>query len=317
MVGDREGVEELGEVREVGKLAVDTVQWRLPSPLPRHSHVEFFESRNWAGVKRFWSTILTQGQEDVESSSTHPIPSFVAGEGDYRLTDLQALHDVSAGDEFQCDDVKFANRYTYALSLGYDGSQYYGYQQQRGSEAHIRTVEDDLDFLLRRKVLVAGRTDKDVSAVAQIVSFHAHDAVDRSRDILDMVERRIKAFDDCLAAGLDYTSGDDDASAPAQTEAVPELILSKKQRKVQEKKAKQKSKEAMFPFSLPSSKLSGKLRIWDCKRVSRKFHPIFVATWRRYLYLFPANVISTTNVDDNESRCLDVDVEFVNSCFSW
>ena len=51
------------------------------------------------------------------------------------------------------------------------------------------------------------------------------------------------------------------------------------------------------------------MRIWDCKRVSRKFHPIFSATWRRYIYLFP---VSPGLYEDD----IDVDVAFVDRCFS-
>jgi len=53
----------------------------------------------------------------------------------------------------------------------------------------------------------------------------------------------------------------------------------------------------------------GHLRAYDCKRVPKKFHSLFSATWRRYLYLFPLK----GNADANT---WDVDPERVNVMFS-
>jgi tRNA U38,U39,U40 pseudouridine synthase TruA len=34
---------------------------------------------------------------------------------------------------------------------------------------------------------------------------------------------------------------------------------------------------------------SGRLAIFDCQTVPRKFHALFSATWRRYMFLYPLN----------------------------
>lgn len=56
---------------------------------------------------------------------------------------------------------------------------------------------------------------------------------------------------------------------------------------------------------LPASLLSGRLAVYDCVRVPKKFHARSSATWRRYLYLFPLNT--------GEFSGFDIDIEFVNN----
>ena len=55
---------------------------------------------------------------------------------------------------------------------------------------------------------------------------------------------------------------------------------------------------------------SHRLTLLDFARVPRKFHPIFCATWRRYVYLFPLNH------GDHGTECVDVDCAFINESFS-
>lgn len=94
---------------------------------------------------------------------------------------------------------------------------------------------------------------------------------------------------------------------------------------------------------------TGKLAYFDVQEVPKKFHAMFSATWRRYLYLFPLNTSSwvrnttpsyddepvpsvvyhfpVVNVvpDENEMKNVgdelplqdvDVDVQFVNAMLS-
>jgi tRNA pseudouridine38-40 synthase len=65
------------------------------------------------------------------------------------------------------------HRHTYRLTLAYDGSAFYGFSQQQGRH----TVEGALLAALREtmpelpRVAVAGRTDRGVHALGQVVSF--------------------------------------------------------------------------------------------------------------------------------------------------
>jgi tRNA pseudouridine38-40 synthase len=61
---------------------------------------------------------------------------------------------------------------TYKLTFAYDGSEYHGYAKQ----PDVRSVQQELEDALSRlagevEMVVAGRTDKGVHAVAQVVSF--------------------------------------------------------------------------------------------------------------------------------------------------
>ena len=50
------------------------------------------------------------------------------------------------------------------------------------------------------------------------------------------------------------------------------------------------------------------LAFFDCQRVPKKFNARSAATWRRYLYLFPLNVIK----DDTGHAIFDVNIPYLN-----
>lgn len=199
--------------------------------LDRSSHLAFFTDRNWKSVSNFWKDVV----------SLEEMPSFIQGYDEFQISDLSALNSIGQF-EFQSGDPRF-KRQTFAVRIGYDGSQYSGYQMQKGIHG-ILTVEDDIEASLGRKVVAAGRTDKEVSAVSQIISFATFDDVSAT-DILNKLR-------DC--------------------EAVK----------------------------------SGRLAIFDCRRVPKRFHALFSATWRRYLYVFPLN--------SGPFQGVDVDCAFVDRC---
>jgi tRNA pseudouridine38-40 synthase len=68
---------------------------------------------------------------------------------------------------------------TYRLDLAYDGTDFHGYAIQPG----VRTVQGELEKALARQVgdvitVVAGRTDRGVHAVGQVVAFSLPDEID-------------------------------------------------------------------------------------------------------------------------------------------
>lgn len=207
----------------------------------RYSHEGFFLARNWDSIEKVWKRLM-------KSHSAEALPAIFQGyqNGDpFGMTDVDAIN--AAGQrEFTSGNPKF-RRTTLAFSIGYLGSAYSGYQQQRGVDG-IVTVEDDLDSLLGRKVVAAGRTDKGVSALSQVVSFATYDPIDGNQLLATM-----RSSEPCM---------------------------------------------------------SGRLAVWNCKRVPRKFHPLFGAKWRRYIYLFPLN--AGAFLPNN----VDVDVDFINRAFS-
>eukprot|EP01034_Spumella_vulgaris_P027331 gene27331-34032_t len=152
--------------------------------------------------------------------------------------------------EYASSDPRF-KRQTFALRIGYDGSQYNGFQQQKGAEG-VRTVQDDLLKALGRSSTAAGRTDKDVTAVSQIVHFTSYEG-----------EKEEEVLRKCM-----------------ESEGAKE----------------------------------GRLAIYECHRVPKRFHSLFSATWRRYVYIFPLNRVIP--IESGGGSGYDVDVEFVNQCLS-
>jgi hypothetical protein len=198
----------------------------------RATHVGFFRDRDWERVGDYWSHLIKEKY----------MPDFVRGDRLYGITDLSKLH-FDASYEFGPNNPK-GKRKTFAFIIGYDGSKYSGFQKQANST--VATVESDIEEAFSRKVSAAGRTDKDVSAMSQVISF--------------------STFDDIT---------------------IEEICDKTRQSR---------------PF------LENKLVIWDALRLPRKFHPLFCATWRRYVFLFPLNKGSFYHG-------VDVDIEFVNECF--
>ena len=199
----------------------------------RRSHVTFIENRDWRTVSLYWRDVVNLRRE-IDSDTNLS----------FKVTDLEFISEL--GKEEYCSTDPRYKRKTFALRVGYDGSQYSGYQSQ--NKSNVLTVEDDIrKCLAGRSCVAAGRTDTGVSAISQILSFTTYDDIDAASIL--------KAFDE---------SSDD----PSRYRRV---------------------------------------RAYECVRVPRRFHSLFSATWRRYVYLFPLNSGPFT------SRQVDVDVDFANA----
>ena len=187
----------------------------------------FLFNREWDKVKSVWEQCLRDPSN---------ISDAIRGDDQYGFS---RLSDISyEGSVYSQSD----RRKTFAIQIGYLGWHYRGFQMQKGV-LDVYTVQDDLLEILQRPVVAAGRTDKEVSALSQIVSFHTFDEIE-AEDI-----------------------------------------------------------EALFSQSQASKE--SRLRLIHCTRVPRKFHALFSATWRRYLYLLP--------LGEGDYDGFDVDVDFMRS----
>ena len=229
------------EVTEDQNESHETITSFVPSTRSFRSHEVFFEIRNWENISQFWSGLVQRN---------FTVPSFITGSIDsqssksYGLTNLSAIHKLGEA-EFHSKDPRF-KRKTFAIRIGYDGSKYNGYQRQKGVD-NVKTVEEDIYKLLNeRSTVAAGRTDKLVSAVSQIISFNSYDQIS-CEDIFELFK-----------------------SSDAQRE--------------------------------------GRLTAFEVVRVPKRFHALFCASARRYIYLFPL-------LEGKYQGGFDVDIDFVNSCF--
>ncbi len=120
-----------------------------------------FESwKDWSVVNQYWRRIMNQSNN---------IPPEIKGDDAYGLTNLAAINNSGLRGEFFSKDSRYNSIKSYAIRLGYDGNKFHGYQSQKNSSA--LAVEDILRNIIRREVVAAGRTDRKVSAISQIVSF--------------------------------------------------------------------------------------------------------------------------------------------------
>ncbi len=64
-------------------------------------------------------------------------------------------------------------RYTYGLTIAYDGTKFYGMQYQKDQITVQQKIEEALEILFKKKIKIfaAGRTDSGVHATGQVISF--------------------------------------------------------------------------------------------------------------------------------------------------
>lgn len=117
--------------------------------------------RPWQSVADFWRSIIAGDEE---------LPEFLVGRdsgSEYGMTLLEGLHEAGYR-EYCSGDNRFDKQRNYAVTFAYVGEAYHGYQRQPG----YLTVEDDLRLAIaNRKPVVAGRTDRGVSAISQVINF--------------------------------------------------------------------------------------------------------------------------------------------------
>ena len=143
------------------------------------------------------------------------------------------------------------------MRIGYAGSKYFGYQHQKGSS--YLTVEGDIKKVLGT-IYGAGRTDRGVSAISQVICF--------------------------IAGSKEYNNNQNiDLNGLSEEEYYLNLL-----------RESEACKE-------------GRLNVYSCYRVPRKFNSRSSATWRRYLYLFP---LKEGGYQYGNEGSFDLDINFAN-----
>lgn len=137
---------------------------------------DFIRSRDWDKADSFWQSVVNQ--------SPNNWPDFIKG-SIYSDNDMQRLGSIGERGEFSSNDPRYSKKRNFAIKLGYKGSKFHGYQQQRilessksklvdneqGVVPELVTVEGSIRKVIRFLCNCAGRTDKGVHAISQIVNF--------------------------------------------------------------------------------------------------------------------------------------------------
>jgi tRNA pseudouridine(38-40) synthase len=143
--------------------------------------------RNWDEVGNLWRSLL----------QAEPQAPFVVGDSQYGLSCLKDIHESYLRGEATSSDFRYTKRRTMAFRLGYDGTKYFGYQTQKDKE--LRTIEDAVFKALGGRAQGAGRTDRGVSALGQILCVTKH------KEKEDMTPEEVV---DLIKASPDYKGGD-------------------------------------------------------------------------------------------------------------
>ena len=109
---------------------------------------EIFNGVVWKNAIDFWQNCLKSDN----------LPCFLMGDGNYcvnSLFDIVVNHKNADLKSCKANKMKLK----YLLRIGYDGTQYFGFQRQ-GKDDIVRTVEGDLSNALKLTITAAGRTDR-------------------------------------------------------------------------------------------------------------------------------------------------------------
>ena len=122
---------------------------------------------NWNRSQLFWGNLLKLTSNQIALNGDD---SFLFGDQEYGTTNLREINlsGFKSG-EYESKDTRYTKTRTYALRFGYNGIKFYGYQSQRN--VSIQAVEDIIHKVIKKTTVAAGRTDKGVSSLSQIVSF--------------------------------------------------------------------------------------------------------------------------------------------------
>jgi hypothetical protein len=177
----------------------------------------FVYSKDWTGIGEYWKRLLRVPTSELpqfikgETNISQPIVydprsnGYVFFHSDlfemekvngtrnintngFGFANLQQLHLAGLQGDFQSKNPRYQSRPSFAIRIGYDGSAYSGFQSQ-GKNSSILTVEADLQRILNRSIASAGRTDRGVSALSQVVLFQTKNTNLTAEDILQTIQK--------------------------------------------------------------------------------------------------------------------------------
>ena len=156
---------------------------------------KFVLERDWSTVADFWDNVV---------SGRIATPDFCLGNNEfseYGVTHLAPFEAIGERFEFHSRDQHYTTRKTFAVRVGYSGTHYCGYQMN----SNVPTVELTLRKALGVVVYAAGRTDKGVSAISQIVAvisrnsrkqdFTAEEILEKINNSQDAKDGKIIAYE--------------------------------------------------------------------------------------------------------------------------
>jgi tRNA pseudouridine(38-40) synthase len=148
---------------------------------------DFIYNRDWTLAKKFWFAAINQNDFKIFDENTSK----------FSHTDISLIHNAGWKGEYFSKDDRYAMKQNYAARIGYLGTEYYGYQKQKTAPG--KTVEEDVKSVLGYKSFCAGRTDREVSAISQVICFSSNQPI----DTIALLESTINA-EPCVAGRLKF-----------------------------------------------------------------------------------------------------------------
>lgn len=126
------------------KMCLHSSQPHIPTATPIGPRMEAW--KDWTLLTSFWRQLLLMSPTEL--------PSFIKGSPPYQMANLEELEKAGHRSEFHSKDSRYSKSKTYAMSFGYDGTKFFGFQSQKNSTA--LAVEDSLKQVVKRGIVVAG-----------------------------------------------------------------------------------------------------------------------------------------------------------------
>ncbi len=241
----------------------------------------YYITRDWKSVSQYWGNLLIQD----ETTWPNFVKGGIATNSPYGLTDLSKVFQAGKKGEFLSTDQRYLRRNTYAMRIGYRGDSYHGYQFQGNVDragyklSSRRTVEGDLTRILNATVFGAGRTDRGVHALSQVVCFSSnYGAKLVEEDKNHKANKAKKLSTEEIPSGSTTEVLDSERQQDTVLET-PSILNDE-----------QLGEHFIQKFQQSDASIDNRLRVYQCYRVPKRFHSRSSALWRRYLYLFPLTI---------------------------
>ncbi len=94
-----------------------TIQFKIDH-VDGTTHKSYFNNRDWETVESFWQRMVR--------SKINQLPSFVYGEGDFSINNLDDIHEIGLNSgEFVSDNPEYKKWKVFALRVGYVGTKFH------------------------------------------------------------------------------------------------------------------------------------------------------------------------------------------------
>ena len=195
------------------------------------------------------------------------------------------------------------------MRFSYIGSEFNGYQSQRHSDPNSLSVQDIIEAVVKRNTVVAGRTDKSVSAISQVVGFSTSipDVSEYVKGEFEHLKRFANGLESAYNRPIEVLKEsipnrvqdkcDVDSSESVSAKVNDSTVTSSSNSIKSSNGSSPRPRSRYSLEGVSKERLRAALKsvaLHECARVPRSFNARSTALWRRYMYVVPLSVLQSS-----------------------